>query len=107
MGNFTKIERSLNNIEKHLKTIADSMNSQQDIQVLNTVNNLYHGMDEVVLVEAEKKFTGLSVTVYMKDIDQSDNELLDKLEELEKTVRSEHPNTNITISYTPVSQNSI
>lgn len=104
MSNYTKIERSLNDIEKHLKIIAENMNSQQDVEVFNTVSNLYHSLDEVVLVEGEKNFAGVSFTVYLQDADPSNDELLKKLEDFEEIIRTEHPSINITISYASVTE---
>lgn len=104
MSNFTKIERYLNDIERHLKIIAENMNSQQDTKIFNTVSNLYHSLDEVVLVEAEKVFAGLKFSVYLQDADQSDDELLKKLEEFESLIHNEHPNANISISYIPIDE---
>lgn len=100
MGNFTKIERYLNDIEKHLKVIADSMDGNQDIEICNTASNLYLNLDEVVFIESEKVFAGMKFTVYLENTE--DDELIERLENCEKIIKNQYPDKSITVIYAPV-----
>mgnify|MGYP001123745986 CR=1 FL=1 len=101
MGNLTRIERSLKNIESHLEKIANKDKTTNHIRIFNTVSNAFHSVDGVLLVEGEKTFGGFRFMVYW-DAETDEQEISKHFEEREKAIRDAHPHGNIDIQYNSV-----
>lgn len=98
MGNLTKVERSLNNIEKHLKIIADSMGSDKDVHICAQFFNLFYQVEGVIFIEAKKVFSGLSFSVYLKGEVYDSDETIQALGECEQRILQKYGN-NIAVDY--------
>lgn len=85
-----RLERTLDKIERHLKTIANSLDSENAIETFNTISRVYALIDEVIYTEHDNN----GFIIYYDSENESD-EMFDLLEKAEIEVKNAHPTAKI------------
>ena len=90
--NLTKIERTLEKMERHLEAMAKRGDSV--VEIFNTVNRAYAGIEGILFIEYDNGFN-----VYYNEKNESDD-LFDLLERAEISIKEIYSTTKIV--YIPV-----